>query len=82
MEGNLEEPLSPSTLARQAGLEPPFACEEGYCGCCMALLKSGQVKMTNHDALEPSDIERGWVLACQSRPASQEPIELDFDAEY
>jgi hypothetical protein len=38
--------------------------------------------MASHDALEPSDIERGWVLACQSRPASQEPIEIDFDAEY
>jgi ring-1,2-phenylacetyl-CoA epoxidase subunit PaaE len=48
----------------------------------MALLKSGKVNMANHDALEPSDIERGWVLACQSRPASQEPIEIDFDAEY
>jgi ring-1,2-phenylacetyl-CoA epoxidase subunit PaaE len=48
----------------------------------MALLKSGKVNMANHDALEPSDIERGWVLACQSRPASQEAIEIDFDAEY
>jgi hypothetical protein len=48
----------------------------------MALLKSGKVNMSNHDALEPSDIERGWVLACQARPASQEPLEVDFDAEY
>jgi hypothetical protein len=48
----------------------------------MALLKSGSVNMASHDALEPSDIERGWILACQARPASQDPIELDFDAEY
>jgi 3-ketosteroid 9alpha-monooxygenase subunit B len=68
--------------AVQAGHKPPSSCEDGYCGCCMALLKSGEVTMTNHDALEPSDIERGWVLACQARPASQEPIEIDFDAEY
>ena len=33
-------------------------------------------------ALEPSDIERGWVLACQARPSSADPIEIDFDAEY
>ncbi len=68
--------------AVKAGHKPPSSCEDGYCGCCMALLKSGQVNMANHDALEPSDIERGWVLACQARPASQEPIEVDFDAEY
>ena len=68
--------------AVKAGHKPPSSCEDGYCGCCMAMLKSGQVSMQNHDALEPSDIERGWVLACQARPASREPIEIDFDAEY
>jgi 3-ketosteroid 9alpha-monooxygenase subunit B len=68
--------------AVQAGYKPPSSCEDGYCGCCMALLKSGRVNMSNHDALEPSDIERGWVLACQARPASADPIEIDFDAEY
>lgn len=68
--------------AVQAGHKPPSSCEDGYCGCCMALLKSGQVDMRTHDALEPSDIERGWVLACQARPASADPVEIDFDAEY
>jgi len=68
--------------ATKAGHKPPSSCEDGYCGCCMVLLKSGKVEMANHDALEPSDIERGWILACQSRPASKEQIELDFDAEY
>jgi len=68
--------------AVKAGHKPPSSCEDGYCGCCMALLKSGRVEMANHDALEPSDIERGWVLACQSRPTSPEQLEIDFDAEY
>ena len=68
--------------AIKAGHKPPSSCEDGYCGCCMALLKSGEVAMAAHDALEPSDIEQGWVLACQSRPVSQEPLEIDFDAEY
>ena len=68
--------------AVKAGHKPPSSCEDGYCGCCMALLKSGRVDMATHDALEPSDIERGWVLACQARPASRDPIEIDFDAEY
>ena len=77
-----EKGLTLLDSAIKAGHKPPSSCEDGYCGCCMALLKSGKVNMSNHDALEPSDIERGWVLACQSRPASQEPIEIDFDAEY
>lgn len=77
-----EKGLTLLESAVKAGHKPPSSCEDGYCGCCMALLKSGSVKMSNHDALEPSDIERGWVLACQARPASREPIEVDFDAEY
>jgi 3-ketosteroid 9alpha-monooxygenase subunit B len=77
-----EKGLTLLESAVRAGHKPPSSCEDGYCGCCMALLKSGQVDMANHDALEPSDIERGWVLACQARPASREPLELDFDAEY
>lgn len=68
--------------AVKAGHRPPSSCEDGYCGCCMALLKSGDVTMATHDALEPSDIERGWVLACQARPSSQAQLEIDFDAQY
>ena len=77
-----EKGLTLLDSAVKAGHKPPSSCEDGYCGCCMALLKNGNVNMANHDALEPSDIERGWVLACQARPASTEPIEVDFDAEY
>ncbi|MBW2629292.1 MAG: ferredoxin--NADP reductase [Deltaproteobacteria bacterium] len=77
-----EKGLTLLASAIKAGHKPPSSCEDGYCGCCMALLKSGKVNMANHDALEPSDIERGWVLPCQARPSSQEPIEIDFDAEY
>ena len=77
-----EKGLTLLESASKAGHKPPSSCEDGYCGCCMALLKSGNVNMASHDALEPSDIERGWVLTCQARPASQDPIEIDFDAEY
>jgi 3-ketosteroid 9alpha-monooxygenase subunit B len=68
--------------AVKAGYKPPSSCEDGYCGCCMALLKSGDVTMATHDALEPSDIERGWILACQARPSTREQLEIDFDAQY
>jgi len=68
--------------AVNAGHRPPSSCEDGYCGCCMALLKRGEVTMTTHDALEPSDIERGWILTCQARPCSQSKLEIDYDAQY
>jgi 3-ketosteroid 9alpha-monooxygenase subunit B len=77
-----EKGLTLLEAATKAGYKPPSSCEDGYCGCCMALLKSGKVNMACHDALEPSDIERGWILTCQARPAARKPIEIDFDAEY
>ncbi len=56
--------------AREAGLDPPFSCEEGYCSCCMAKLTAGEVKMDNNDCLSQSLLDEGWVLTCQSRCVS------------
>ncbi len=68
--------------AEAAGTKPPSSCEDGYCGCCMAMLRSGKVAMRSREALSDQDIARGWVLACQARPTSDEPLDLDFDATY
>ena len=71
-----EVPYSPgqTLLAafRAAGLEPPFACEEGYCSCCMAKLSRGRVRMLANDALPDDQVEQGWVLTCQSIPLDDE----------
>ena len=56
--------------AREAGLEPPFSCEEGYCSCCMAKLVAGEVKMDTNDCLTPDLIAEGWILTCQARCVS------------
>ena len=57
--------------ARRQGLEPPFACEDGYCGCCMALVKEGDVEMLHNDGgVDKKQIEQGWVLTCQGVPKS------------
>jgi ferredoxin len=58
--------------ARKAGLTPPFACEESYCGCCMAKLVRGTVSMRQHSALDADDLAEGWILACQAVPSSDE----------
>jgi ferredoxin len=71
------ETLLQAALA--AGIDAPYSCTEGHCGTCMSWLRNGDVSMTSTQALSKRDIERGWVLACQSRPSSPAPIWLDFD---
>lgn len=52
--------------ARRAGLEPPFACEEAYCGCCMAKVVEGEVEMQMNDGgIDQRQIDQGWILTCQ-----------------
>ena len=65
--------------ALAAGIDAPHNCTQGRCGSCMSWLRSGEVSMANIRALSPRKIERGYVLACQSRPKSVDPIWLDFD---
>jgi ring-1,2-phenylacetyl-CoA epoxidase subunit PaaE len=71
------ETLLEAALA--AGIDIPFLCTEGRCGTCMSWLRSGDVSMSCTRALSPRKIERGYVLACQSKPSSPAPIWLDFD---
>ncbi|MFD5750919.1 2Fe-2S iron-sulfur cluster-binding protein [Streptomyces sp. NPDC127033] len=58
--------------------DAPYACKGGVCGTCRAFLVSGEVTMDRNFALEPEETEAGYVLACQSHPATAE-VELDFD---
>jgi len=71
------ETLLQATLA--AGIDAPHSCTEGRCGTCMSWLRNGDVSMASTQALSKRNIERGYVLACQSRPSSPAPIWLDFD---
>lgn len=54
--------------ARRAGLAPPFSCEAGNCGTCMARLSEGTATMLVNDALEPEEVADGYVLTCQGIP--------------
>ncbi|MEU9009293.1 2Fe-2S iron-sulfur cluster-binding protein [Streptomyces sp. NPDC048479] len=58
--------------------DAPYACKGGVCGTCRAFLVSGEVRMDRNFALEPEETDAGYVLACQSHPATPE-VELDFD---
>jgi 3-ketosteroid 9alpha-monooxygenase subunit B len=54
--------------ARRAGLAPPFSCEAGNCGTCMARLSEGSATMKVNDALMDDEVEDGYVLTCQAVP--------------
>lgn len=55
----------------RAGLDAPYACQEGFCGCCMAKVTEGSVQMGVQDVLSEQQVKEGWVLTCQSRPTSK-----------
>jgi 3-ketosteroid 9alpha-monooxygenase subunit B len=54
--------------ARRAGLAPPFSCEAGNCGTCMARLTEGSATMRVNDALDEDEVADGYVLTCQGVP--------------
>ncbi len=57
-----------ATLAVRS--DAPFACKGGVCGTCRAKLLDGTVRMDTNWALEPDEVEAGYVLTCQSHPTS------------
>jgi ring-1,2-phenylacetyl-CoA epoxidase subunit PaaE len=65
--------------ALRARPDVPFACAGGVCGTCRAKIVSGTVEMEENYALEPDELEKGYVLTCQSRPTSRE-VTVDYDA--
>lgn len=64
--------------ALKQGADLPFACKGGVCCTCRAKLLEGQVRMDVNYALEPEEVEQGFILTCQSHPIS-EKIVIDFD---
>lgn len=56
--------------ARSFGMTPPYGCEAGNCGSCMAMLKEGDVVMHVNDALTDDEVEEGWILTCQAVPTT------------
>jgi ring-1,2-phenylacetyl-CoA epoxidase subunit PaaE len=74
-------PDGPPVLEAALGVrrDLPFACKGGVCGTCRAKLLEGTVQMDANYALEPDEVERGYVLTCQSHPTSAKVV-LDYDA--
>ncbi|OMC13056.1 oxidoreductase [Mycolicibacter heraklionensis] len=54
--------------ARRAGLSPPFSCEAGNCGTCIAQITEGSATMLNNTVLEDDEVADGYILTCQAVP--------------
>ncbi|MBY6060463.1 1,2-phenylacetyl-CoA epoxidase subunit PaaE [Microbacterium esteraromaticum] len=78
----VESPVDANESVLNAALrvrpDAPFACSGGVCGTCRARVVDGSVTMTENYALEPDEIERGYVLTCQSHPTSDRLV-VDYD---
>ena len=61
-----------------AGADLPYACRAGVCASCRAKLIEGKVTMDQNYALADEELEEGFILACQSHPASKKLV-IDFD---
>ncbi|MBL6749610.1 MAG: phenylacetate-CoA oxygenase/reductase subunit PaaK [Nevskia sp.] len=64
--------------ALEQGIELPYACKGGVCASCRCKLVKGEVDMDANHALEDYEVARGFILACQSFPVSDELV-IDFD---
>lgn len=64
--------------ALKQGADLPYACKGGVCTTCKAKLVEGKVAMDVNWGLEPDEVEKGFVLTCQSHPQT-ERVFLDFD---
>ncbi|MDX1683967.1 MAG: 2Fe-2S iron-sulfur cluster-binding protein [Saprospiraceae bacterium] len=64
--------------ALKTGADLPFACKGGVCSTCKAKLLEGDVEMEVNYALEPDEVESGFILTCQSHPRTPS-VKVDYD---
>jgi len=60
------------------GIDLPYSCKGGVCATCRCHVRDGEVTMATNYGLEPWEVKKGYVLACQSRPVS-DSVTLDYD---
>jgi len=61
-----------------AGMPAPYACKGGVCTTCRAKILEGQVTMTKNYGLTEREVADGYVLTCQSVPATEQVV-LSYD---
>ncbi len=61
-------------VALNAGLDLPFSCRGGVCCTCRVKVMEGTVAMDKNFALEPWEMQQGFVLSCQAHPTSERVV--------
>ncbi|MFQ5610045.1 MAG: 2Fe-2S iron-sulfur cluster-binding protein [Woeseiaceae bacterium] len=64
--------------AYREGIELPYSCKGGVCATCRCHVREGEVAMALNYGLEPWEVEKGFALACQSRPVTRAVV-IDYD---
>ena len=59
-------------------MDAPYACKAGVCSTCRCRIIEGEVEMRSNHALEDYEVEKGYVLSCQSY-ALTERLVVDYD---
>jgi len=77
---DIEVPFDTTVLdaAIAKGLDLPFSCKGGMCCTCRAKVNEGAVEMIANYALEPGEVDQGYVLTCQSLPKT-DSLAVNFD---
>jgi ring-1,2-phenylacetyl-CoA epoxidase subunit PaaE len=74
----LTSDMSILDAALKQGADLPYACKGGMCCTCKAKLLEGEVMMDVHWGLEEEEVEKGYILTCQSHPKTERVV-VDFD---
>lgn len=64
--------------ALDANIKMPYSCKAGVCATCRCKLVEGEVEMLNNYSLEDWELEKGYILSCQSLPKTKK-ITIDYD---
>lgn len=64
--------------AVENAMDAPFACKAGVCSTCRCRVLEGEVEMVTNHALEDYEVEKGYVLSCQSYPLTDRVV-VDYD---
>ncbi len=59
-------------------IDIPYSCKGGVCSTCKARVLEGEVHMRLNYALEPDQVEAGYVLSCQCVPLTEKVV-LSYD---
>jgi len=75
---DMPKDLSILDAALENKMDAPYACKAGVCSTCRCKVLEGEVEMVANHALEDYEVEKGYVLSCQSFAVTDNVV-VDFD---